>query len=143
MPELLATRLNLCPSTLLTFGTGDIQKRKISEILRIYELLNVFSIERFARMIHDIGEIKLISNKKKIVEDSIYEFNQLRMYCNEQLFNISITYNQTVPIISDSWQINSKKCTKQMLEKESHSQLARSSHTVTLNDAELAASAAI
>ena len=122
---------------------NDIQKRKISEILRIYELLNVFSIERFARMIHDIGEIKLMSHKKKIVEDSIYEFNQLRMYCNEQLSNISVTYNQTVPIIADSWQIHNKKCTKQMLEKDSHSQLARTPHTETLNDAELAASAAI
>jgi len=85
---------------------NDASRKKLTEMLNLYELLSVVGIELFA---------KLINNKDKdqafldVVLTSHGEYNKLREYCNKQFKTISITYNQTVPYINKSYTIVTKK----------------------------------
>ena len=85
---------------------NDIQRRKLTELLRIYELIHVCGIELFANRINDQASGKSYVTHTK---NELLQFTRLRDYCNEQFEQISITYNQNVPQISQNWQIRSKK----------------------------------
>lgn len=85
---------------------NDFLRKKLTEMLHIYELFSVVGIETFAKLIDskNTGEefaAECIQN--------IEEYNKLREYCNKQFKTISLTYNQTVPCVNKSWVINSKK----------------------------------
>lgn len=88
----------------------DISRKKQTELLHIYELLNVVGIENM-NIFYDVRKYSLTKlsefiddlNKKMITLDNIRE------YCNTEFSKISITYNQSVPWISDIWQISNRK----------------------------------
>lgn len=89
--------------------TRDFTRKKNSEVLHILELINVSIIEIFAQIV----------DSKQIVPEIIDEIGQynnnfqiLVDYCNEQLQEISVTYNRTVPRIeeiSNEWLLTNKK----------------------------------
>ena len=87
----------------------DIKRKKQTELLHIYELLNVVGIENMnvfykaARYDCNLQEFVEDINKKMITLDN------LREYCNTEFSKISITYNQSVPCISDLWQLSTRK----------------------------------
>lgn len=72
----------------------DYTRQKNKEVLYILELVSVTLIEMFA---------KLVSSDNKVVEfvdemrDFLVQFDGLAKYCNDQLENISVSYNRTVP----------------------------------------------
>jgi uncharacterized protein YllA (UPF0747 family) len=91
-----------------TIYRNDALRKKLTEMLHIYELMSVVGTELFAKLL-------LSKNTKdefiKEVLEKIEEYNKLREYCNKQFKSISLTYNQTVPCVSKMWIITSKKYT--------------------------------
>ena len=85
---------------------NDSSRRKYSELLNVYELLGVVGIEIFAAMV----------NSRSIDDEFIKEvythldsYDKLRQYCNKQLAQISISYNQKVPQINAEWKVERLK----------------------------------
>lgn len=87
---------------------NDAARKKMTEMLHLYELFSVVGVELFA---------KLLDSKKtgeefvREILEKCEEYDKLREYCNKQFKTISLTYNQTVPSISKSWAITSRKYT--------------------------------
>lgn len=98
---------------------NDNTRKKTIEILQLYELLSVYTIENFA----NIANIKpsTLKEKNKNIEyietivKFIYEFKQLIIYTNREMKLISITYNHTVMIINDKFEWTNNKFTKSQL----------------------------
>lgn len=103
---------------------NDIKRKKATENLHLYELLNVVGTETFN--ILDQESRTAINNKNKhakqifntndiatnfmdSVNEKIIAIDNLRDYCNKRFANISVTYNQSVIQINDLWKIESKK----------------------------------
>ena len=55
----------------------------------------------------NIEELK--TNYIDSVNEKILALDNLREYCNKRFAKISVTYNNTVPLIDDLWQIRTKK----------------------------------
>jgi hypothetical protein len=74
----------------------DYRRKKSNEILHIFELLNVTLIDMFARILNtDKTELEFFEELTSIIN----EFTNLQKYCNGQLEIISVSYNQSVPIV--------------------------------------------
>tara|TARA_R110001592_G_scaffold38668_13_gene127504 strand:- start:2235 stop:3563 length:1329 start_codon:yes stop_codon:yes gene_type:complete len=86
-----------------TIYKNDIQRRKLTEQLHIYELFNTVGIEMFTALVNSKNnentEVKFIDE----VNNRINEYNNLRIYCNEEFSKMSVTYNQVAPKITDTW----------------------------------------
>jgi hypothetical protein len=91
-----------------TIYRNDAQRKKITEMLHIYELLSVVGTELFAKLLmcNNVHDVYI-----REVNDRVEEYNKLRDYCNKQFKMISLTYNKTVPFVSKMWVISSKKYT--------------------------------
>jgi hypothetical protein len=87
---------------------NDAQRKKLVEMLHIYELLSVVGTELFTKLLE--STVTKDSYIREVLE-RIEEYNKLREYCNKQFKTISLTYNQTVPCVSKMWVISSKKYT--------------------------------
>jgi hypothetical protein len=96
----------------------DNDRQQRSEILHIYELLSVVGIETFANIA--AKKIGSISNGTKLaadhftknyleIVDIINNIDALRIYCNNMLAEISVTYNMAVMQIIDDFTISQKK----------------------------------
>jgi hypothetical protein len=85
---------------------NDAQRKKLVEMLHIYELLSVVGTELFTKLLDNTTR-----KDEYITEvlERIDEYNKLREYCNKQFKSISLTYNQKVPFVSNMWVISSKK----------------------------------
>ena len=75
----------------------DNQRRKTTELLNIYELINVVGIELFTTLTNNTATGK---DYYDFVTEQLANFNNLRVYCNQQFMEISKTYHQMVPQIS-------------------------------------------
>lgn len=110
---------------------NDASRKKTIEILQIYELLSVYTIENFA----NIDKIKRSPKKKNDLEfiETIIkfmdEFKQLIRYTNREMKLISVTYNQTVMIIEDTFGWKSRKFTKSQLTDIMHNELSNPTQT--------------
>jgi hypothetical protein len=91
-----------------TIYRNDSLRKKLTEMLHLYELLSVVGTEFFAKL---LDNNTVLDEYIKIVIERMEEYDTLREYCNKQFKTISLTYNQTVPSISKSWAISSKKYT--------------------------------
>tara|TARA_B100001093_G_scaffold520403_1_gene615482 strand:- start:5180 stop:6415 length:1236 start_codon:yes stop_codon:yes gene_type:complete len=82
----------------------DIQRKKFNELLHIYELLSVVGIENFNlfKTYTSNDYYTMMNNKNK-------EFDNLRIYCNEEFSKISIAYNHKAIFIDDCWGLLFKK----------------------------------
>ena len=101
---------------------NDTLRKKTIEIIQIYELLSVYSIENFANIANNIphtttapeekkNNIEYIENIVKFID----EFKQLIKYTNREMKFISITYNHIVMIITDNFEWTHSKFTKSQL----------------------------
>jgi len=103
---------------------NDVKRKKASENLHLYELLNVVGTETFNALNEECCIIYPIELKTKpsifktnesgqkfiiSVNEKITAIDNLRVYCNKRFRQISVTYNQCVPFIDDTWKINRKK----------------------------------
>jgi hypothetical protein len=84
----------------------DNQRRKTTELLNVYELINVVGIELFTTLTNDTSTGQVYYD---FVTEQLANFDNLRVYCNEQFMEISKTYHQMVPQISKEWYLRSKK----------------------------------
>lgn len=88
----------------------DIKRKKQTELLHIYELLNVVGIENM-NVFHEVPKCP-VAKRSEFIEDvnkKMITLDNLREYCNTEFSKISITYNQSVPWISDLWKISTRK----------------------------------
>jgi hypothetical protein len=94
---------------------STIQKRALSRgkktaMLHIYELLNTVIIEN-VRSIYSNPE-------KSNCENCFLRCHRVRVYCNEQLKNISVIYAQTVKLVDPNFEFQSAKYNKKTLQRE-------------------------
>ena len=91
-----------------TIYRNDALRKKLTEMLHLYELISVVGVEMFAKLIAS----KLRGSEfTSFLIQHINEYNTLRIYCNKQFKTISITYNQTVPFMNKNWTVSKKKYT--------------------------------
>lgn len=87
---------------------NDIQRRKLTEQLHIYELFNTVGIEMFTGLINSknnqVTDVKFIDE----LNSRINEYNNLRIYCNEEFSKMSVTYNQVAPKITHTWELTTQ-----------------------------------
>jgi len=86
----------------------DNLRKKFTELLHLYEILNVVGIETF-------NTLYMESNKSTLgdlVKEKIIIMDNLRDYCNTEFSKVSRTYNHTVLFVNDEWIIEHKKYKK-------------------------------
>ena len=95
----------------------DKLRRKYTELVHIYELIHVVSVDLFRWIENYIAneapksqfndvELIIMTN----INEKINELEGLRVYANEQLGTISVSYNQKVPQFRPiTWTMDSKK----------------------------------
>ncbi len=90
---------------------------KNTELLHIYQLLNVVGIETFANLVNsDLeGEDFVIH-----VEKQLEIYSKLCQYCNKQFAGISVSYNCVSMEINADFKINTKKASIRQIKKTSH-----------------------
>lgn len=86
----------------------DLQRKKYTELLHLYELISVHGIEIF-NLILNIAHQQNSTLLFGEINKKITEINNLREYCNNEFIKISITYNNIVLCIDDEWRITSRK----------------------------------
>ena len=95
----------------------DKLRRKYTELVHIYELIHVVSVDLFRWIENYIdneapksqfNDVELIIMTN--INEKINELEGLRVYANEQLGTISVSYNQKVPQFRPiTWTMDSKK----------------------------------
>lgn len=107
---------------------NDNSRRKLADILHIYELLSVVGIETFANIIanKDISDTsRIIASTRdlkklcsyddnltksiEIIRNFIDNYDKLRIYCNNTLAELSVTYNMAVMQIDELFVISNRK----------------------------------
>lgn len=99
----------------------DVNRRKLTEILNIYELINVVGIEMFTSISNmprkepdeNITHEVILRNYISDILREINKFENLLEYSNNQLANISITYNCTIEQFNINGVVYTKKFKKQ------------------------------
>jgi len=99
-----------------TIYRNDAARKKITELLHLYELFSVVGIELFAKLLQSANIIQAAYEQECL--DRVEEFHKLREYCNKQFKTISLTYNQTTPYVNKTWNISSKKYTFTTVKKK-------------------------
>ena len=103
----------------------DTKRKKAVELLHLYEILNAVGIDNFngldeesSQFCKNFKQPKVMGDEYKLpicqdyvtsVNEKIVVLDNLRDYCNKRFAKISVTYNQRVMLITESWQITSKK----------------------------------
>lgn len=94
----------------------DKQRKKFTEMIHIYELIDNVGIDLFRWILNHLTSIpKSEKDIPKVIEPvhiKLREIEKLRVYANSHLANVSISYNVTVPQFRvKSWKINKEKFT--------------------------------
>ena len=95
----------------------DKLRRKYTELVHIYELIHVVSVDLFRWIENYIANEAPKSQENDVeliimtnINEKINELEALRVYANEQLGTISVSYNQKVPQFRPiTWTMDSKK----------------------------------
>ncbi len=98
-----------------TIYKNDAARKKLTEMLHLYELFSVVGIELFAKLLNSTN---VRESFEKECLDQVNEYTKLREYCNKQFKTISLTYNQTAPFINKAWAVSSKKYTFTTVKKK-------------------------
>ena len=80
-------------------------KEKHIELLHIYEILSVVGIELFTNLANSTNQ-GIDFNAE--IKEQMTNYRKLCDYCNEQLAQISISYNVTVEQIGAEWKLENK-----------------------------------
>jgi len=96
---------------------NDAARKKLTEMLHLYELFSVVGIELFAKLLQSKNTTGATFEQECL--ERVEEYHKLREYCNKQFKTISLTYNQTAPYVNKAWSISSKKYTFTILKKKS------------------------
>ena len=111
--------LNKITKEELATCTYNIQNiiKKNTELLHIYQLLNVVGIETFANLVNsDLeGEDFVLQ-----VEKQLETYSELCNYCNEQFAGISVSYNCVTMEINKDFKINTKKASIRKIKKNNN-----------------------
>lgn len=87
-------------------------RKKHTELLHLYELVNVVGIEQMNYIVHP-ASIKFTTadheNNIKFINEKLLILENLRNYCNSEFKKISIRYNHKVLYINNEWKNESKK----------------------------------
>jgi hypothetical protein len=88
----------------------DNLRKKYTELLHLYELINVVGIENINTFVHPAGISKINPNSLiEFITQKIKTLDNLRIYCNSEFQKISLRYSHKVTFINDQWNIESKK----------------------------------
>ena len=107
---------------------NDTSRKKLSELLNIYELLSVVGVEKFNNLSQMYYNFPFKNDKKindlihilNTVISLIVEYNNLLEYCNKQSVEISKSYNQSVTLIimkGHKYEIQGGKFTSDFLDR--------------------------
>ena len=98
-----------------TVCRNDILRRKYTEMLHIYDLLSTVGIDLFRTLVDGQVGAPAAGLRARdpefegLVTEQLAMYEALRIYCNEQFVNVSVTFNQTVPQMSEYWTITKRK----------------------------------
>ena len=81
------------------------EHQKLVDTYHIYDLISISGIETFHCIMQDYSNINLLT----MIEAPLTQLNAVRDYCNEQLKQVSITYNCSVSIFDDMFTLQSVK----------------------------------
>lgn len=101
----------------------DLNRKRNIELLHIYELMLTVGIDIFNFISNIISNVRQWKSEKndfthiydKVInvidnfDTKIKEYNALRVYCNNELFQISYTYKTTVLYLDESFETKNKK----------------------------------
>ena len=89
----------------------DNLRKKYTELLHLYELINVVGIENINSFIQPTGQFNRIkpNDLLELVIEKINILENLRTYCNSEFQKISLRYSHKVMFINEQWIINSIK----------------------------------
>jgi hypothetical protein len=85
-----------------TLYRNDIARRKNTEMIQVYEILNEVGVDVFATLRN--SELK-DEKYDMLVGEQLDRYHQLRVYCNQQFEKIGKTYSRKVPIITEQWDV--------------------------------------
>jgi len=93
-----------------------LMKEKKTAMLHVYELVNTIITEN----IREIWQSKdvIIEKHREICEQCIKNCHRIRIYANEELKKVSVTYGQTVELFDKDFQTSRKKYCKKTLKAE-------------------------
>jgi len=91
-------------------------KEKKTAMLHVYELINTIITEN-VNMIWQ-GRVLEKDEHRKLCEESIKNCHRIRIYTNEELKKVSVTYGQTVGLLGKDFGVVRKKYCKKTLKAE-------------------------
>jgi hypothetical protein len=91
-------------------------KEKKTAMLHVYELINTIITEN-VRVIWE-GRMLEEDELRKLCEESIKKCHRIRIYANEELKKVSVTYGQTVGLLGKDFDVVRKKYCKKTLKAE-------------------------
>ena len=94
----------------------SLTKEKKTAMLHVYELINTIITEN-VNMIWEGRELECDALRKLCVE-SIKKCHRIRIYANEELKKVSVTYGQTVAFLDKDFEMCRKKYCKKTLKAE-------------------------
>ena len=103
------------------YRKDQIRKKNI-EILHVYELMLTVGIDLFNNILDYISDhnvkfqnvnfqnmLKFIENSNNFFINEINKYDKLRIYCNKELYRISLTYKTKVTILTENFTSKNEK----------------------------------
>ena len=114
----------------------DNLRNKYTELVHIYELAHVVSVDLFRWMENYVRNVLQYNTDSSecinTIQAKIDELDTLRIYVNEQLAKISISYNQKVPQFEErTWAMSSKKFSLKKAKKQKNENVKIASNEFT------------
>ena len=91
-------------------------KEKKTAMLHIYELMNTIITENVNMIWH--GRVLKKDEHRELCVESIKKCHRIRIYANEELKKVSVTYGQTVELLDKDFAVSRKKYCKRSLKAE-------------------------
>ncbi len=92
----------------------NIRKKNI-EFMQLYEVITAVGVDMFRSMLNSDKKDDLFEQE---VIDRLQEYDNLRIYVNNQFKEISMTYGICVPLLDESWSVYNRKTIKYNLKGE-------------------------
>jgi len=93
----------------------DNVRKKNIEFMQLYEVITAVGIDMFRAILNSEKKDDLFEQE---VRERLQEYDNLRIYVNNQFKEISMTYGICVPLLDDAWSVYNRKTIKYNLKGE-------------------------